>query len=47
VLVEEVDRVRTQSTQRAVDGGTDVLGSAAHAGLVAVLVECEPELGGK
>ena len=47
VLVEQVDRVGAQPPQRPVDGGADVLGSAVHAaGLRAVLVEVEAELGG-
>ena len=46
VLVEQVDGVGPQATQRAVDGGADVVRSARHAGLLAVLVEGEPELGG-
>ena len=46
VLVEQVDGVGAQPPQRAVDGGADVLGPAGDAGLVAVLVEGEAELGG-
>ena len=46
VLVEQVDRVGAQATQRALDGGADVVGPAGDAGLVAVLVEGEAELGG-
>jgi hypothetical protein len=46
VLVEQVDRVGSQSPKRPVDSGTDVVRSATDAGLVAVLVEGEPELGG-
>ena len=46
VLVEQVDGVGPQATQRALDGGADVVRSAADAGLLAVLVEGEPELGG-
>jgi hypothetical protein len=45
VLVEQVDRVGAQPTKRAVDGRTDAVGPAADAGLVAVLVEGEAELG--
>jgi hypothetical protein len=46
VLVQQVDGVGPQATQRAVDGGADVLRSAGDPGLVAALVEGEPELGG-
>ena len=46
VLVEQVDGVGAQAAQRAVDGGADVVWPAADAGLLAVLVEGEPELGG-
>ena len=46
VLVEQVDGVGPQATQGALDGGADVVGPAGDAGLLAVLVEREPELGG-
>src|SRR3954471_17768122 len=46
VLVEQVDGVCSQATQRALHRGADVLRPAADPGLVAVLVEREPELGG-
>jgi len=45
VLVEQVDGVGPQPAQRPVNGGADVVGPAGDAGLVAVLVEREPELG--
>ena len=44
VLVEQVDDVGAQPPQRAVDRGADVLGPAADAALVAVVVEGEAEL---
>jgi hypothetical protein len=46
VLVEQVDGVGAQATQGAIDGDADVVGPAGDTGLVAVLVEGEPELGG-
>ena len=46
MLVEQIDGVGPQATQRALDGGTDVVRSAGDAGLLAALVEREPELGG-
>ena len=45
VLVEQVDRVDSQPPQRRVGDLLDVLGPAGQAGLIAVVVERETELG--
>ena len=46
VLVEQIDGVGPQATEGALDGGTDVIRSTGDAGLLAVRIEGEPELGG-
>lgn len=45
VLVEQVDSVDAEAAQGPVDGVADVLRAARQAGLAAVSVEGEPELG--
>jgi hypothetical protein len=46
VLVEHVDRVDAEPLQGPVDGAADRVGSTGQTGLLALLVEREPELGG-
>jgi len=46
VLVEQVDAVDAQTSQRPFDRGLDVLGAAGQPGLLTVVVEREAELRG-
>ena len=46
VLVEQVDVVDTQASQRPCDCGLDVVGAAGQAGLLTVVTEREAELRG-
>jgi hypothetical protein len=46
VLVEQVDRVDAEALQAGVGDALDVVGAAVEAGLLAVGVEREAELGG-
>jgi hypothetical protein len=46
VLVEQIDRIGPQATQRALDRIADVVRPAGDAGLAAICVQREPELRG-